>query len=110
MKKHLLSAHRITVKKAVGKIQATVIQQLEQLHLQAKAAGQAEEFNSQVLQSQLNQVVIDKALISLIVVQNLPFVIVEWPEFYTLCQALNSESEGMITTAHSIVIKKLERC
>jgi len=54
--------------------------------------------------------VIDEALISLIVVQNLPFAIVEWPEFYTLCQALNSESEGMITTAHSTVTKKLEGC
>ena len=53
---------------------------------------------------------IDEALISLIVVQNLPFAIVEWPEFHTLCQALNSESEGMITTAHSIVTKKLEGC
>jgi hypothetical protein len=108
MKRHLFSAHTILVEKAVGKIQAAVVQQLRQLHLQAQAAGQTKEFDSQVLQSQLSQAVIDEALISLIVVRNLPFVIVEWPEFHTLCQALNSESEGMITTAHSTITKKLE--
>jgi hypothetical protein len=54
MKKHLLSAHGITVEKGIGKIQAEVIRQLEQLHLQAKAAGQADAFDSQILQSQLN--------------------------------------------------------
>jgi len=108
MKRHLFSAYAIIVEKAVGKIQAAVVQQLRQLHLQAHAAGQTKEFDSQVLQSQLSQAVIDEALISLIIVQNLPFVIVEWPEFHTLCQALNSESKGMITTAHSTITKKLE--
>jgi hypothetical protein len=84
MKKHLLSAHEITVEKGIGKIQAEVVRQLEQLHLQAKAAGEADAFDSQVLQSQLNQAVINEALLTLIVVRNLPFAIVEWPEFHTL--------------------------
>jgi hypothetical protein len=108
MKKHLLLVHGIAVEKAIGKIQATVVQQLTQLHLQAKAAGHTEQFDSQVLQSQLSQAVINEALISLIVVRNLPFTIVEWPEFHTLCQALNPECKGIITTAHSTVTKKME--
>jgi hypothetical protein len=108
MKKHLLSAHGIIVEKGIGKIQAEVVRQLEQLHLQAKAAGQADAFESQVLQSQLNQTVVNEALLTLIVVRNLPFTIVEWPEFHTLCQALNSQSEGVITTAHSTITKKLK--
>ena len=49
MKRHLFSAHTIVVEKAVGKIQAAVDQQLRQLHLQAQAAGQTKEFDSQVL-------------------------------------------------------------
>ena len=108
MKKHLLSAHGIIVEKGIRKIQAEVVRQLEQLHLQAKAASQADAFDSQVLQSQLNQTVINEALLTLIVVRNLPFAIVEWPEFHTLCQALNSQSEGVITTAHSTIAKKLK--
>ena len=51
---------------------------------------------------------INEALLTLIVVRNLPFAIVEWPEFHALCQALNSQSEGVITTAHSTITKKLK--
>jgi hypothetical protein len=39
MKKHLLLIHSIIVEKGIGKIQVEVVQQLEQLHLQAKAAS-----------------------------------------------------------------------
>jgi hypothetical protein len=46
MKKHLHSVYSIIVEKGVGKIQAEVIRQLEQLYLQAKAAGQADAFDS----------------------------------------------------------------
>jgi hypothetical protein len=84
MKDHLLRKLEIAVEKATSKIQATVVQQLEQLHLQANATGQAKAFNSQVLKSQLNIMVILEALITPIVVRNLPFSIVEWPEFHTL--------------------------
>ena len=48
-----------------------------------------------------------EALITLIVVRNLPFCIVEWPEFHTLCQALNLQCVGMITTAHSTIRNKI---
>jgi hypothetical protein len=51
--------------------------------------------------------VILEALITLIVVRNLPFSIIEWPEFHTLCQALNSQCVGMITIAHSTIRKKI---
>ena len=48
-----------------------------------------------------------EALITLIVVRNLPFSIIKWPEFHTLCQALNSQCVSMITTAHSTIRKKI---
>ena len=44
-----------------------------------------------------------EALLSLIVVRNQPFTLVEWPEFHALCRALNPAYEGKITTAHSQV-------
>jgi len=108
MKKHLFSVHMITVGKEVGKIQAEVVRQLEQLHLRAKTTGQSDQFDSQVLRSQLNRTIIDEALVSLIVVRNLPFAMAEWPEFHTLCQALNSQSKGVITTAHSTITKRIK--
>ena len=107
MRNHLLRKHKIVVEKATSKIQATVVHQLEQLHLKAKADSQVEGFDKQVLKSQLNIAVILEALITLIVVRNLPFCIVEWPEFHALCQALNSQCEGMITTAHSTIRNKI---
>jgi len=39
-------------------------------------------------------------LISLIIVQNLLFQIVEWLKFHIFCQALNSNLNSVITTAH----------
>ena len=61
----------------MSKIQATVVHQLEQLYFKAKANGQVEDFDKQVLKSQLNIAVILEALITLIVVRNLPFCIVK---------------------------------
>ncbi len=52
--------------------------------------------------------VITKALITLIVVQNLSFALVEWPEFHTLCHVLNRASEGKITTSYSGVANKVK--
>jgi len=70
--------------------------------------GQTEEIDAQVFQKHLNQNVINEALVSLIVVQNLPFQLVEWPEFYTLCQLLNPKSDSFITTAHSQIGQKIK--
>ena len=52
--------------------------------------------------------VITKALIMLIVIQNLSFTLVKWPEFHTFCQVLNRASEGKITTSHSGVANKVK--
>jgi len=107
MTKHFRK-HEIVVEKPLSKVQAAVVQQLAQLYLQAEVSGETGELNSQVLKSQLNQSVINEALITLIVVRNLPFSLVEWPEFHTLCQALNSECKDNITTAHSTIRLKIK--
>jgi len=51
--------------------------------------------------------VIDEALVLLVVVRNLLFSIVEWPEFYTICQALNPHANDVILKAHSTIKTKI---
>ena len=73
------------------------------------STGQMQQLNVQVLQKALDKDVINKALVTLIVVGNLPFHIVEWPEFHAFCQVFNPEIKGNITTTHSEVTKKIEK-
>lgn len=77
------------------------------MYLRAKISGETNVLNSLVFQEHLNQDVIDEALVTLIVVRNLPFRVVEWLEFHALCQALNPESSNCITTAHSQLAQKI---
>jgi hypothetical protein len=107
MRRHLKRRHNINVEIAVGRVQATTVQQLEQLYLRAKLSDQTEEIDAQVFEKQLNQDIINEALVSLIVVRNLPFRMVEWPEFHTFCQVLNPKSDSFITTAHSQIGRKI---
>lgn len=85
------------------------IQQLQQLYRRAESSGQTEEIDTQIFQKHLDQDAIDEALVLLIVVRNLPFRIVEWPEFHTLCQVLNPQSSEFLTTAHSQIARKIEQ-
>ena len=84
-------------------VQAEVIQQLQQLYLKVEESGQTQEINTQVFRKYLNLDAIKEALVSLIVVRSLPFRLVEWPEFHVLCQLLNPEAKGVMTTAYSTV-------
>jgi hypothetical protein len=85
MKKHLKRHHGITIEKALSKNQIEVNQQLQQLYCQAEATSGADELDSEILRAQLNKTVIIEALVSMIVVRNLSFCLVKWPEFHTLC-------------------------
>src|SRR5271167_4675326 len=66
MRNHLKARHKIIVERTLSPIQATTIQQLQQLYLQAESSGQTNDINTQVFQKQLNQDVINEALVSLI--------------------------------------------
>lgn len=110
MTNHLRVHHQIIVKKALRKGQVVVNEQLKQLWYQAQVEGfdEVQEFDTEVLGAYLNIAVIIEALISLIVIRNLSFALVEWPEFHTFCQALNRACEGKITTSHSGVYNKVK--
>lgn len=84
--KHIKRHHKgITLEKAPSKNQEAVNQQMRQLYRQAQASGDTEDFDLEVLESCLSPAVITEALVTLIVVRNLSYAIVEWPEFHTLC-------------------------
>jgi hypothetical protein len=84
MKKHL-RRHGIAVEKALSKNQVAVNQQLRQLYRQAKTNNDTDEFTTEILEGYLDKAVLTEALVSLVVVRNLSFHLVEWLEFHTLC-------------------------
>jgi hypothetical protein len=62
----------------------------------------------EILRASLNITVLTEALISLIVIRNLLYTIVEWPEFHTFYQILNQAYKGKITTSYSRVSNKVK--
>jgi len=108
MKKHLKGHHQIIIEKALSKNQVAVNKQLKQYYQQANGTSEREEFDTEVLEASLNTSIITEALVTLIVVQNLSYCLVEWPEFHTLCQVLNRAVEGKITTTHSGVANSVK--
>jgi len=103
----LASKYGITVKPETSYMKEAIQDQLKDLYLKASSQNKTEELDLEVLQTVLNKEVINKALITLIIIQNLPFWMVEWPEFYILLQLINPKVDGHVTTAHSAVSKKI---
>jgi hypothetical protein len=110
MTDHLKRHHKIVIEPLTSKNQVAVNEQLTQLWYKARAEedDEVKEFNTEVLKACLNTEVITEALVSLIVVRNLSFTLVEWPEFHTFCQVLNSACMDKITTSHSGVYNKVK--
>ena len=108
-RRHLQSKHQIIIQEDPTQVDSAISQKLQQLYDKAESSGLADEFSSQIFQKVLNQDTINEALVSLIVVRNLPFRIVEWPEFHVFCRILNPKSEDYLTTAHSTIPKVIEQ-
>ena len=68
MQTHLQKYHQIDVEVSVNQVQTAALEQLEQLYLQVKLSDQTEAIDAQVFEKQLDQDIINEALISLIVV------------------------------------------
>ena len=80
-------------------------EKLKQLYDEASAQNDITEFDSYVLKKILNKDVIEQALLNLIIIYNLLFQAVKWPELYILCQALNLELRSCILASHATVAK-----
>ena len=68
MQTHFQKHHKINIKIFVSQVQTAALEQLQQLYLQAKVSDQTEEIDAQVFKKQLDQDVINDALILLIIV------------------------------------------
>ena len=104
-RRHLQSKHQITAKELPSVVRATAAAQLQALYQDADSVNRTQELDTQVFQKVLDRDVLNKALVLLITVRNLPFRIVEWPEFHTFCQVLNPESKDYLLTAHATIPK-----
>jgi hypothetical protein len=76
IRKHLLAKHKIDVPVEPSRIQAKTLEKLQQLYAKAKDSGEIEEINNQVFLSYLNKDIVIKALVLLIVSNNLPYRLV----------------------------------
>jgi hypothetical protein len=84
-----------------------IISQFRQLLKQAGEQGHMEEIEEEVMRKTLVQDAIDNALVDLIVVHNLPYRLVEWPEFHTFYMTLNPQAIDCLCRAHSTIPKVL---
>jgi len=109
MRSHLKSRHEITIEPTRSAIQEEVNKQLEQLYLQAETSNQTEEVDTRVLRKVLDSDRIHEAFVSLLVTANLPFRLVELPQFHAYNQCLNPEAAGFVTTSHSHVATKVSQ-
>ena len=104
MTKHIRSMHKtVIIEKGLSKNQEVVRQQLKSIYSQAAATEDTEELDIKILEKSINQNTLTEALVTLIIIHNLSFCVVEWPAFHTFCQVLNTACEGKITESHSVV-------
>jgi hypothetical protein len=107
-RQYLESKYKIIVLAQLGSVRATIETQLRELYIQFRTTNQIIEVDFLAFRNALDKEGIVAALISLITVRNLPFRIVEWPEFHVFYRVLNSEIDGYIITAHSEVGKIIQ--
>jgi BED zinc finger len=100
---HLSKKHNIVAEKRTSMIRTAALDDFDQLCKRLYDNGQAEEFQTKMLEKVLDQRMINEALVSLIVVRNLPFRLVEAPEFHTFCATLNPQAADHLATSHNTV-------
>jgi hypothetical protein len=107
IRKHLLAKHKIDVPVEPSRIQAKTLEKLQQLYIKANDSGETEEIDNQVFLLYLDKDIVIKALVLLIVSNNLSYRLVESPDFYVFCQVLNPKASDVVPQAHSTVGKKI---
>ena len=108
-RRHLEIKHQIKVVEDLSPLQSEIIKNFQQLYQQANTLGRTKEIELEVFEKSLDQEMINEALVSLIIIQNLSYRIVEWPEFHTFCLTLNPKADDYLTTAHSIIPKMINK-
>lgn len=106
-RKHLLSAHKINVKE-----ESAIVREQERIKVQELYDNLNKSdpdgtiiINHHVCRKILDETVVLALLVTLIVVRNLPFLMVEWKEFIALCQALNPEAASVLPKSRTVIPK-----
>ncbi|OAQ60402.1 BED zinc finger domain-containing protein [Purpureocillium lilacinum] len=102
-RKHLDGKHGIRVVEDLTPLQSSIFEGFEQLYQQARDLGRTTEIESEVFKRYLDQDKISKALAWMIVARNLPYRIVECPEFHHFVSTLNPVAKDQLPSAHSTV-------
>ena len=102
---HLLKWHSIELEVKKCQIKSTSDKWLHDLYM--KADVQWKELKKKILKKMLDKQLINETLVSLIVLWNLSFQAVEWPELHTLLKTVNSMTDQEIISSHSKINKKI---
>ncbi len=107
---HLHKKHGITVKEEDLVIKKVTKQRLEGLYQkQGEAQVQkVKEEKERILRESINQPVVREALAQLIVVRNLPYEAVTWPELRALLLAVNYTCDEVLVDSSATVLKLIE--
>ena len=101
IKNHLLSVHDINILLAASnrtRATETVDALYDKLLLQLRDKDNVDQ---EILRRTVSQPVVDSTLLNLVIVRQLPFSCVEWPEFHSFVQALNPEASTFIPLSHN---------
>jgi len=102
---HLSSKHEIVVGKKESRVKVSSNRSLGEIY--GRLGVERKEIESAVLKDVLDKRVINEALVSLIVLHNLPFRAVEWPEMHVLLKATNPAIDRELISSHSEVAIKI---
>ncbi len=111
LRNHLSSKHQIECDARGNRTKGEAHQRLAELYTEAMELDVCTtEIESTVLNKTLNKDILNQALVNLIIVRNLPFSAVQWPEFHIFCGALNPESieSGILLTAPITVVSYIK--
>ena len=106
---HLKSEHEIIWSPDENATRTTVkdegAQATEDLYKKLLAKGELEGLEGEVLKRSIHQESVKESLLNLILINRLPFTIVEWPEFHAFITAVNREAMKtlFIPTTHKTI-------
>ena len=107
LRRHLQKNHEIDVLARENRTKKEAESRLKEYWNQA-IKDETDEMKSYVLNSILNQQVLKQTLVELIVVRNLPFTVIQWPEFHAFCGSLNSIAKDALPTSPTTIVTYIQ--
>lgn len=110
---HMLHTHEIEVieKGEVSKIKKACQSDIRELYKKQELQKQdtAEQTVRNTLKAAAEPIRIKEALLRLIILHDLPFNTVEWPQFHTFIHTINYMAGGTVWTSHQSVANAIQR-